>query len=76
MSLNLGNWAEKLQCDLCGDDDVPPGAPPPDPGLPPDFWDEPPAPPEDDGLGFDLPAVHPAIEFTEGGAIFGVGGRF
>jgi hypothetical protein len=75
MSLNLGNWADQLRCDLCSDDDVPPGSAPPDPGLPDDFWDEPPEPPED-GLDFQLPDYYPTIEFPEGGVTFGVGGKF
>lgn len=78
MSFDLGNWADKLTCDLCDD------AEPLDLGLPADyldsdfpddFWDEFPEPPEED-FGFDLPDMYPTLGFTDGGFTFGVGGSF
>lgn len=82
MSFNLGNWAEKLSCDMCT------GALPPDLSLPPDyfeegegglpddFWDEPPDDPEPfDPLDL-LPDPYPYLEFPDGGFIFGIKGTF
>lgn len=77
MSVDLGNWADKLTCDMCdgepGDQGLP--ADDLDKDLPEGFWDEPPEPPEE-GLNFDLPDFYPTIEFTDGGFSFGLGGSF
>lgn len=78
MSFNLGNWADQLRCDLCSGDppinlDLP--ADYLDGGLPDDFWDEPPDPP-DDPFDFEPPDWYPYMEFPEGGFIFGIHGTF
>lgn len=82
MSLSLGNWADKLSCDMCdgGGDD----GDGPDFDLDPDYdmgGDQPDwlGDPVDDyewGPDWPEPDYWPTYEGTDGGAIFGVGGRF
>jgi hypothetical protein len=77
MSFDLGNWAEKLSCELCG------SAPPidlsvpadfyDDHGFPDNFWDEPPDPPDD--FEFELPDWYPYLDFSDG-VTFGIHGTF
>ncbi len=80
MSFNLGNWANKLKCDLCT------GTPPIDlgvpddfydnDGFPDDFWDDPPEPAEGFLDGLDVPDNYPSASFPDDGIIIKWNGTF
>jgi len=87
MSFDLGNWADKLTCEMCEGErgpvdltlsfeDLMELLAEDDGGVPDDFWDEPPAPPEPFDLGDLIPDPHPYAEFPDDGFIFGIEGTF
>lgn len=85
MSFNLGNWKDKLKCDVCEKpfEDLFGGPPEgsgvldPSPDDAPDgFWDPPPDPPGGPFDDIDIPDLYPYGKPADGGWGFGVGGKF
>ncbi len=77
MSCNLGNWADKLTCEICQGDWPPDDPPPPDDeGVPDDFWDIPPEAPDEPLFDFEIPDYYPTLSFEDGGIQIGVGGKW
>jgi hypothetical protein len=75
MSFNLGDWAAKLQCEMCDPAlNLTPSSDALSGALSDRFWDEPPDPP--DSPGFDLPDYYPSASFPEDGIIININGIF
>lgn len=75
MSLNLGNWADKLTCEIC-QGDWPPDKPPTNESLPEDFWETPPEAPDESLFDIEIPDIYPTISFKDGGIQIGIGGKW